>query len=178
MANPVDSNGKTHFGSQAAHTLMEEVPKNHKESFVRWQDVTITQLGYAVNLCLTFSTAALGFCLSLLTNNAFNPNGDGKFFFDMSLLSLVISIACGMYCVINRLADFRKTRGIALSREEMESANIPEEQINSALAERREQSKRKGKLTWTFFFIQLIAFWVGAASLSIAFAIIYSAKLF
>jgi hypothetical protein len=157
---------------------MEEAPKNHKESFVRWQDITITQLGYAVNLCLTFSTAALGFSLSLLTNNAFNPSGDGKFFFDVSLLSLMISVACGIYCVINRLADFRKTRGIALSREEMESDNIPEDEINSALAERREESKKKGNVTWTFLRIQLIAFGVGVACLSIAFAIIYSAKLF
>ena len=157
---------------------MEEAPKTHKESFVRWQDITITQLGYAVNLCLTFSTAALGLSLSLLTNSAFNPSGTGKFFFDVSLLSLVVSIACGIYCVINRLADFRKTRGIALSREEMESENIPDDQINGALAERREQSKKKGKVTWAFLRIQLIAFGVGMVCLSIAFAIIYRTKLF
>ena len=156
----------------------EEAPKDHKETFVRWQDITITQLGYAVNLCLTFSTAGLGFSLSLLTNDASNPTGDGKFFFDASLLSLVISIACGIYCVINRLADFRKTRGIARSREEMESENTPEDEINNALAAQREESKKKGKLTWTFLRIQLVAFGVGMVCLSIAFAIIYSAKLF
>lgn len=35
-------------------------------SFVRWQAITIAQLGYAVHLLLGFATAALGFCLVLL----------------------------------------------------------------------------------------------------------------
>lgn len=160
------------------HTLMEEAPKNHKESFIRWQDITITQLGYAANLCLTFATAALGFSLSLLTDNTFNPSGYGKVFFDLSLLSLLLSISCGIWCVINRLADFRNTRGIALTREEMESENTPDDQINSALAERRAESKNKGKRTWKLLRVQLIAFGVGTGCLSIAFAITYRAKLF
>lgn len=157
---------------------MEEAPKNHEESFIRWQDITVTQLGYAVNLCLTFATAALGFALSLLTNNTFDPHGCGKVFFDLSLLSLSTSITCGIWCVINRLSDFRNTRGIALRREDMKSENMPEAQINDALAVSRAESKRKGKLTWALLRIQLIAFGIGAGCLSIAFVSIYRTKLF
>jgi hypothetical protein len=38
----------------------------HSEgSFVRWQAIALVQLGYAVNLILSFATASLGFALTL-----------------------------------------------------------------------------------------------------------------
>ena len=34
-------------------------------SFVRWQGIAITQMGYTVSLILTFATATLGFALTV-----------------------------------------------------------------------------------------------------------------
>src|SRR5207249_1460809 len=103
--------------------------------------------------------------------------GCGKVFFDLSLFSLLTSIACGIWCVIHRLSDFRNTRGIARAREDLESENKTEKEINEALKERRAKSKTAGQLTWTLLRVQLVMFGIGAGFLSLAFVITYRAKL-
>src|SRR5437899_11385536 len=90
--------------------------KTHKESFVRWQGITITQLGYVLNLLLGFATASLGFSLTLLKDEHFAPQRCEKFFFDSSLGLLGCSVIVGILCVSNRLWDFRKTTHIARDR--------------------------------------------------------------
>lgn len=47
-------------------------------SFVRWQAITLTQFGYAVNLILTFAAASLGFALTLVKNQHFAPATGGE----------------------------------------------------------------------------------------------------
>ena len=95
------------------------MPKPRNESFVRWQGISVTQLGYAVNLILGFATASLGFALTLLKDKDFTPQHCEKILFDSSLALLSLSIALGVWCVINRLRDFRKTKDIANERQEL-----------------------------------------------------------
>lgn len=99
----------------------------HSEgSFVRWQSITITQLGYAVNLFLTFATASLGFALSLVKDSGFQPGCWGRCFFDFSLLAFAVSILLGSLCVLNRLKDFRLTKDIAkLGEKLLDSTHHP-----------------------------------------------------
>ena len=86
-------------------------------SFIRWQAIAIAQLGYAVNLILTLATASLGFAVALIKDKDFTPGCWSKCLLVLSQLSLLASVALGIWCVINRLLDFRKTKDNARDRE-------------------------------------------------------------
>jgi hypothetical protein len=143
--------------------------KVHKESFVRWQGIAITQLGYAANLILGFATASLGFSLTLLKDKDFVPQGRGKWLFSLSLGALLLSIVFGIWCVINRLRDFRETTQIARDREQLSDAE---------LQQRRDDVDKLGKCTWLLFWIQLASFAAGLIALVVVFATLYCDKLF
>src|SRR5712691_6093776 len=95
-------------------------------SFVRWQAITITQMGVTVSLILTLSTAALAFALTTSKDPIIRGHGWGRCFLVMGGLSLLASIGCGIWCVLNRLKDFRTTAQIARRREDMEKQKIDE----------------------------------------------------
>ena len=123
------------------------------ESFIRWQNITIQQFGYALNLILTFSVATLGFQVSILLNNEFQFTCYQKYMLLTSMFFLFVSIIAGLACVYNRLIDFRITAKIANLRE------------NSATAQQlgtfRKEVKKRGKLSWQLFYCQICTFGIG-----------------
>src|SRR3990172_428621 len=127
---------------------------NENRSFVRWQEITITQFGYAVNLILGLSVAALGFLVTLLLNKEFSLVSWQKCVYSVALLSLATSLGLGIWCVINRLRDFRTTKEIARER--------TKEETDSQLSSLRDLSGRLGKRTWRLFWWQIGAFGMGA----------------
>ncbi len=146
-------------------------------SFVRWQSIALTQLGYAVGLILTFATASLGFGLTLIKDEHYAPGCWGKAFMLLALFSLTVSVGMGLWCVVNRLCDFRKTRSIARDREDW-GRRFGEVETDRRLQERRTETKRLGRKTWLLFWWQLGTFEFGILSLTIAFAIVYHTKIF
>lgn len=124
-----------------------------KGSFIRWQSITIAQLTYAVNLVLGFSIAALAFQVTSLLNENLNPASWQKCAFSLSLLSLLTSTGLGIWCVINRLLDFRATKTVARMREEGKS--------DIEMEPYRALYKRLGKKTWGLFWWQIGTFGVG-----------------
>lgn len=126
---------------------------NKDEKFIRWQGVTITQLSYSINLILTFSVAALGFGVSLLLSEKFNPTICQAYAYFASLFLLLVSGAFGIWCTINRLRDFRATAKICnIKRKDENSSELPE---------LRELTKNLGKKTWGIFWWQIGTFSAG-----------------
>jgi uncharacterized membrane protein YbhN (UPF0104 family) len=103
-----------------------------RESSIRWTGIVLTQLGYAINLVLTFATATLGFTLSLLRDKDFAPPLGARRLFELALAALLASIIVGVACVVNRLTDFRASRRIATRREKLEEKDMPRGEINEA----------------------------------------------
>jgi hypothetical protein len=122
-------------------------------SFVRWQSTRITQLTYAINLILSFSVAALGFQVSLLLGKEFTPVAWQKCAFSFSLLLLLASTGIGIWCVINRLRDFRATERAALMREHGSS--------NDEIEPYRKLYDKLGRRTWCLFWWQIGTFGFG-----------------
>ena len=140
------------------------------ESFIRWQSITITQLGYTINLILTLTLASLGFGTALLINQNFIPTGGGKVTFLLSMLALIISVILGVICIINRLKDFRKTAKIAKLR------GKPNQE--SYVNELRLSTKKLGANTWIFFYWQVGFLFLGVALLIVTIGLTYIEKLF
>jgi hypothetical protein len=159
-------------------TQDSESSPHQKESFVRWQSITITQLGYALNLTLGFAAASLGFLLTLLKDREFTPSNCGKWAFVVSLLSHLLSMGLGVWCVLNRLADFRETTQIAGDRAELKRKGKSDTEIDSELKPRRDEVKRKGKCTWLLFKAQIVTFVIGLLTLTAAVATTYLGRLF
>lgn len=124
-----------------------------KGSFVRWQSITIAQLGYAINLILGFSVATFGFQITLLLDNKFNPISYQKFVFFISVILIFASLSFGIWAIINRLLDFRATKNAARKKEE----KAPEKEIESY----RIRYRKLGPRTWRLFWLQVGTFGAG-----------------
>jgi hypothetical protein len=136
---------------------------DENERFQRWQRITIEQLGYAVNLFLTFAVAALGFCFSLLKDKDFilAPLA-AKWTMIACMVAFPLSAACGIFCTLNRLRDFRATT--------MRARIGPE-------APSQEEVRGYGKITWRSFYVQVISFGLGALFLTFTLLIAYGSTL-
>ncbi len=140
-----------------------------KGSFIRWQSITIAQLTYAVNLVLTFSVAVLGFQVTTLLNEKFVPVSWQKCAFSLSLFLLVVSVGLGIWCVVNRLRDFRATTKVARMREDKKT--------DEEMQPYRDLYTRLGKETWALFFWQIGTFGVGTLLLVLGITASLSEKL-
>jgi hypothetical protein len=141
-----------------------------KDSFIRWQSTTIEQLTYAVNLILSFAVATLGFQITILLDAKFNPSSWQKPVFSASLLILLVSVGFGIWCVINRLLDFRTTTRVARNREQGKP--------NDEMTGDRALYEKLGKITWKLFWWQVGAFAVGVLLLVLGIAGSVSEKLY
>lgn len=95
----------------------------------------------------------------------------------LALLSLVVSIGLGLWCVVNRLRDFRITKGVARDRENWEKT-LSDIELDRRLRDRRSESKKLGKRSWRIFWWQLGTFGLGSLCLTVAFTIAFRTKIF
>jgi hypothetical protein len=153
-------------------------PKEHRESFVRWQAISITQLGYVIGLLLSIAIAMLGFAFTQVKDASWSPTPCEKFVFSAGLVLLIFSIAFALACAINRLCDFRETTKIARDREKWLRERRDELEIDRLLKRRRDHTENLGKCTWILFWCQATTFSLGALFLILALAIIHHAELF
>jgi hypothetical protein len=75
----------------------------------RWRKIAIDQLGYLINLSLTFTIAALVYCFVLLKDKDFTPGSSAKVGMIISMLALALAALFGFTCALIRLLDFRGT---------------------------------------------------------------------
>ena len=150
----------------------------HNGSFVRWQKITLDQLGYTVGLILAFSGAALGFALNTIGADGYTPYCWSKATMLLGLITQAASLFLGLWCVSNRLEDFRETMRIARCREVARDDGVTWGRIEEKLRSRRERTKRLGERTWCLFRWQLRMFIVGVVFIGVSFAITYHEKLF
>jgi hypothetical protein len=146
-------------------------------SFVRWQANTQNQLGYAIGLILSLSTASLGFAVIRLEGLLDSKHCAALFFLALSIIALVASEAAAIACTINRLLDFRKTARIARDREDWVRENLPATEISERLKERRAGTKKLGETTWNLFWWQIGTFAVGIAALLIGIAFEFAPQI-
>lgn len=138
-------------------------------SFTRWQSITIAQLTYCVNLILGLAVAALGFQTTLLLSDKFVPIGWQKCAFGTSMIILLASIGLGIWCIINRLRDFRATTNAARLREN----GGPESEMQTY----RALYNKLGPRTWWLFWWQIGTFGAGIAATMLALLPVLGQKL-
>jgi hypothetical protein len=133
-----------------------------KDRCQRWRKIAIDQLGYALNLTLTFAIATLGYCFALLKDRDFAPASSAKCTMILSLLALAFSATCGFTAVVTRLWDFRGTARRA---------------CDHPAAPTKDELRGLGTLTWVLFYVQLGVFVIGVGALALTLLLTYGGKL-
>jgi len=88
---------------------------HYKERFIRWQQLTISQLSYTNNLILVLNIAFTGLLIDQ-TDLIFNENNIMCIIQSCSLFTLVLSFIFGIVTTLNRLNDFRTTEQLVRYR--------------------------------------------------------------
>ncbi|KIA99453.1 hypothetical protein OA93_04615 [Flavobacterium sp. KMS] len=141
---------------------------NENESYIRWQNIRITQLGFANNLIILLSVALLGFYVKFLETCGC-LNNIQKFFICVCFMLIIISIILGFIVMLNRLDDFKLTAQIARKRETDQRNGIEKD---------RTQAKELGKKTYSYFIWQVVTFLGAFISGFIIVVVEFSDKLF
>lgn len=113
-----------------------------QERYVRWQDYRITHLTFAINLFLGFAVASLAFAISLKLEN----KSHSSIPFDTTIIWWSVSAAFGCVATMSKLLDYRYT-----AKKIKDGGSL-----NSFMA------KWCGHITWSSFWIQVVAYSVGA----------------
>ncbi len=132
------------------------------DRFQRWQKITLDQMGYALNLILTFALAGLGYWFALLKDRDFCPTPTARSMFLICLVALSICAIAGFASVLNRLRDFRMTTRRA---------------GHDPLAPSLEEVRRIGRVTWWLLFFQIVTFGIGTLFLAVTLLLTYGGKL-
>ena len=124
----------------------------NNDSFIRWQNIRITQLGFANNLLIALGVALVGFTLEFIQADELILNCIQKILFWIGIVLSVVSMTLGVFVVINRLEDFKLTAQIARNRETENTSGINED---------RAVTDKLGKKTWNCFIWQVVTFSIG-----------------
>lgn len=128
-----------------------------RESFVRWQRITIEQVGFVNNLLIGLAAGIIVLQATILFGREIILGNAEKGFFSSSLVLLFLSLIAGILTAWNRLIDFRKT--MAIAREQRRNGD--HEKIHAL----RNEAIHYGKRTWKLLGAQTIFFCLGALAL-------------
>ena len=154
-----------------------EEHKSLKNRFIKWQQLTISQLSFTNNLFLGYNLGFLSFFVSQ-TGVLFCGN---YWLFTLqifSVLSLIISFITGIMTVLNRLRDFRLTKTLVKNRRLKfeDEHNIVKhtdiESVKVSIILDKYLSDKLGKRTWSLLNWQIWTFVVGI-SIGILYLIIF-----
>src|SRR5713226_5779521 len=91
---------------------MDEKERN-RESYLRWQELAIKQLGYVIDLFLALAGAALGFTIKILMESLAPFSRAAHYLFHGAILILGLSAVAGLVANWTRAMDFRNSRRAA-----------------------------------------------------------------
>lgn len=119
------------------------------KSYLKWQDIRITQLGYANNLIIALAVALFGFTIKFIQTEDLILSNFQKVLFWIICALIIISVGLGIYVVLNRLEDFKLSAQIARKRETNKRDGIENDRL---------KSERLGNITWNIFIWQIVTF--------------------
>jgi hypothetical protein len=117
------------------------------ENFTRWQQRTIEQLGFNINLILTLAVAALGYTLTTYEKQPATCPLQHVFVLASTLL--LLAVAFGVLASVTRLYDFRYTARTNREKNDLERHRL------------RTITDSLGNCTWFFFWAEILIFSLG-----------------
>lgn len=144
----------------------KEKYKSYNDRFVRWQQLTTGQLSFTNNLFLGLNLGFLGFLVTQ-SGLTFSCTCWAFTIQVLSLLGLGVSFVTGVFLVINRLKDFRKTTKLVKNRKkkfEIDNKLKDMDNIDSVkytIANLKTETDKLGRITWILLNWQIWTFMIG-----------------
>lgn len=138
-----------------------------REGYMRWQEIAIVQLGYTINLFLTFAGVTVSFALKILMESHTPFPRPARCLFYSALPLLLLSVAVALCANVTRALDFRYTRRAA--RERMKGGKDHDEFHDKA--------ECYGKWTWGLFYTQTGTFLFGVLFLGLSLLLAYGNRV-
>jgi hypothetical protein len=139
--------------------------EKNRQAFNRWRDHTIKQITAASAVLFGLSSAGLGYVLALLNDHGKQLDVAHSVSFGIFAAAFAISFVAGIFLVINRLDDFRKTAKIVKDRDENDEARATNRPIpHPDLDDQREETGLLGRSTWVLFYTQLAGIGIGGGA--------------
>ncbi len=123
------------------------------EKFTRWQQRTIEQLGFSINLILTLALGTLGYTLAIYDKA--NAACLRKCTFVVACILLFLAVLFGIVASLTRLYDFRLTAQTNREADETECKRL------------RRITDRLGRCTWFFFLAEVVTFAIGVSAAAV-----------
>lgn len=120
---------------------MADMTEEKRERYIRWTEYRIKHLSYSINLFLGFAVASLAYVINLKIEHRL-----GGCAVDASVCIFSVSALSGCLATVTKLLDYRYT-----ARKIKDGGAL-----NEIMAE------NLGSFTWTFFWLQLAFYAVGA----------------
>ena len=140
------------------------------DALIRYEKERRDRLAGAITLLFGVSSASLAFCASLLTKDSFTLGGHKTCCFLAAVICFIVAILASVLATLTRLWDARATADIVRKRDDVEA--------KSEVEKLRANARCFGEWTWGLFYVQLVAFSVGAVFLLISLYLIFQSKLF
>lgn len=148
-----------------------KIVNEYRKRFIRWQELTQTQLSNTNNLILTFAVGFIAFAIS--KTGLKRPDSCAIFLSTISgYLFLLTSIFTGLLLTINRLYDFRKTKNLVKYKRQRFESEKSSEMLNSKISVLISETEKHGKITWCLLHWQLWTFFIGLVILGTTIIII------
>jgi hypothetical protein len=132
-------------------------PPDQAGTFTRWHSVAVTNLTWANNLILAVGVLAAGFLITLLLNLELDPADRWQviavLLFLTALLLVSLSIAVGIWLIVNRLRELRARMHLARTSEAGSD--------NREVERYRGLANRLGGRNWRLLWWQSTAFGLG-----------------
>lgn len=138
----------------------------------RWHDKQISLLTFLINLFFTLSIATIGFVINNFKDDLFSkPIFQSYSLGKTASMILIVSVITGVFALFFRLHDFRYTKDKVKYRKlkfrvkenlKYEAKKEWTEDLCQKEIDRYDScTKCLGKLTWLFFYVQVIAYLFG-----------------
>jgi hypothetical protein len=147
---------------------MTDEEERNRESYLRLQRLAVDQLGYTINLLLTFSVGVLAFAVKLMMDSKSPFPASAHWMLHGSSVLMLMCIASGIGANLTRTLDYRYTRRAVRARWKCE----PVEQDKY-----HDKADTCGKWTWRFFPTQAATFVLGVTFLSLSLWIAFGQRV-
>lgn len=122
-----------------------------RDSYLRWQGIAITQLGYTINLMMTLSGGVLAFVVKGKLEGTVKANGCA---WRAALIFLGCSVLIAIVANVTRALDFRYTRRAVRARMKDGGARVEHQRFHDI-------ADCLGEWTWGLFYCQAASFLLG-----------------
>lgn len=123
-----------------------------------WQNIQITQFGFASNLIFGLATALIVYICEFIQNPELHLNCIQKVLIWLAGFSSVLSVILGVFVAYNRLKDFRLTTDIVRNKSKKSKEMLHADRL---------KADNYGSYSWLGLKIQVLSFLVSFVSVLI-----------